>query len=174
MSRGTRAGTGAAPVVAVLEKRGRFLTAQPFFARGRAINVDKPGREVRAGDLVLVVPAGPRSGHGRVQRRLGRPDVARDVLEALMLDRGLRRHFDPAVEREARAAAERPPGGEGADLRDLRDLPTFTIDPPSARDFDDAISAELLDDGAVRVWVHIADVAAHVRPGSNVDREAFK
>ena len=51
--------------------------------------------------------------------------------------------------------------------------PTFTIDPPTARDFDDAISAERLD-GVVRVWVHIADVAAHVRPGSPVDREAFR
>ncbi|HYM57764.1 MAG TPA: RNB domain-containing ribonuclease, partial [Solirubrobacteraceae bacterium] len=159
--------------VAVLEKRGRFFTATPFFARGRRINL-KPPREVRAGDLVLVTPTGSRGGHGKVVRRLGRPETARDVLEALMLDRGLRRRFDPAVEREARAAAERPPGGEGAARRDLRDLPTFTIDPPSARDFDDAISAERLPDGATRVWVHIADVAAHVPPGSLVDREAHR
>ena len=95
-----------------LEKRGRFFTATPFFARGRRINLDKPPREVRAGDLVLVRPTGPRGGHGKVVRRLGRPDVARDVLEALMLDRGLRRRFDPAVEREARGAAEQPPHGD--------------------------------------------------------------
>ncbi len=164
----------AAPVVGVLEKRGRFWAATPFFARGRRLTVDKPGREVRAGDIVLVSPSGPRAGHGRVLRRLGRPDVARDVIEALMFDRGLRRRFDPAVERAARAAAEAPPGGEGAARRDLRDLPTFTIDPPSARDFDDAISAERLPDGAARVWVHIADVAAHVAPGSPVDREAHR
>ena len=75
----------------------------------------------------------------RVVRRLGRPDVARDVLEGLMLHRGLRRRFDPLVEREAREAE---PSAEGR--RDLRDLPTFTIDPPTARDFDDAISAEEL------------------------------
>jgi ribonuclease R len=178
-------GTAALPVVAVLEKRGRFFTATPFFARGRRINLDKPGREVRVGDLVLVSPSGPRGGHGRVVRRLGRPDVARDVLEALMLDRGLRRRFDPAVERAARAAAENPPHADPASARglvtaslgarrDLRDLPTFTIDPPTARDFDDAISAERLDDGAIRVWVHIADVAAHVPPGSLVDREAYR
>jgi ribonuclease R len=163
---------GAAPVVAVLERRGRFLTADPFFARGRRINVDKPkpGQQARPGDLVLVAPNGPRAGHGRVLKLLGRPDVARDVLEGLMLDRGLRRRFDPLVEREARAAAE----GAGRDepRKDLRDLPTFTIDPPTARDFDDAISAERLESGAVRVWVHIADVAAHVPPGSAVDREA--
>ena len=76
--------------------------------------------------------------------------------------------------------------------RDLRSLPTFTIDPESARDFDDAISAERLPGGAPeiprrrarrrvapgqatrrrRVWVHIADVCAYVPEGSPVDREA--
>jgi ribonuclease R len=166
--------SGAQPVVAVLEKRGRFFTATPFFARGRHMNLDKPPREVRAGDLVLVTPTGSRGGHGKVARRLGRPDNARDVLEALMLDRGLRRRFDPAVERAARGAAERPPHGDEGPRRDLRDLATFTIDPPTARDFDDAISAERLDDGAIRVWVHIADVAAHIAPGSLVDREAYR
>jgi len=166
--------SAAHPVVAVLEKRGRFFTATPFFARGRRINLDKPPREVRAGDLVLVTPMGSRGGHGKVARRLGRPDNARDVLEALMLDRGLRRRFDPAVERAARHAAEQPPHGDAGARRDLRDLPTFTIDPPTARDFDDAISAERLDDGAIRVWVHIADVSAHVTPGSPVDREAYR
>jgi ribonuclease R len=166
--------SAAHPVVAVLEKRGRFFTATPFFARGRRINLDKPPREVRADDLVLVTPTGSRGGHGKVTRRLGRPDNARDVLEALMLDRGLRRRFDPAVERAARKASEQPPNGEAGARRDLRDLPTFTIDPPTARDFDDAISAERLDDGAIRVWVHIADVSAHVTPGSLVDREAYR
>jgi ribonuclease R len=165
------------PVVAVLESRGRFLTATPFFDRGRRINLDKPRHgSVRPGDLVLVAPTGSRGGHGKVVRRIGRPDVARDVIEALMLHRGLRRRFDPVVERAAREAAERVGERERAagHRHDLRDLPTFTIDPPTARDFDDAISAEELDDGAVRVWVHIADVAAHVPPGSPVDREAYR
>jgi ribonuclease R len=160
------------PVVAVLERHGRFLAATLFFARGRRITIDRSRTGgARPGDLVLVEPHGRGGGHGRVIRRIGRPDVARDVIEALMLDRGLRRRFDPLVEREAREAAARV---RDVPRLDLRDLPTFTIDPPQARDFDDAISAELLEDGAVRVWVHIADVAAHVRPGSHVEREAFR
>jgi ribonuclease R len=158
----------------VLERRGRFLSAEPFFSRGRRINLErpKPGRHFGAGDLVLVAPNGPRAGHGRVLRRIGRPDNASDVLEALLLDRGMRRRFDPLVEREAREAAEHVP--RDVPRRDLRDLPTFTIDPPTARDFDDAISAERLEGGAIRVWVHIADVAAHVPPGSVLDREAHR
>jgi ribonuclease R len=156
--------THAGAVVGVLSKRGRFWTVEPFFERGRRMNVDRP-RNARPGDLVLV------GARGKILRVIGRPDIARDVLEALMLHCGLRRRFDPVVEREARQAAERVPE---VPRRDLRTLPTFTIDPPTARDFDDAVSAERLEDGLIRVWVHIADVAAHVRPGSHVDREAFR
>ena len=154
----------------MLEKKGRHLTATPFFEGRRRMTVER-SRDARVGDLVLVAPNGPRAGHGKLAGRIGRPDVARDVVEGLMYDRGLRRRFDPAVEREARRSADDAPAGDLA-RRDLRGLPTFTIDPPTAKDFDDAISAERLPDGATRIWVHIADVAAHVRPGSLVDREA--
>jgi ribonuclease R len=57
---------------------------------------------------------------------------------------------------------------------DLRDLATFTIDPDEAKDFDDAVSARREDDGTVRLWVHIADVTAYVRPGGPLDGEAFR
>lgn len=153
-------------LVGVLSKHGKHYAVTPLFEPGHRVEVEKPRRE-GVGDLVEVGPAKGR--RFRVVRRLGRPDVARDVLEGLMLHRGLRRRFDPLAEREAREAS---PSHEGR--RDLRDLPTFTIDPPTARDFDDAISALALDDGAVLVWVHIADVAAYVRPGSALDREAFR
>ncbi len=206
--------------VAVLERRGRFLTAEPLFPRrdrdsgpsrrggaarvvigsarvggdshggasrgggagggkGRGRGGDQAGRgrgqgggerSAAAGDLVLVQAPG-RKGGARILRLLGRPDVARDVIEGLLLDRGLSRGFDADLEREARAAGERVASDPG-ERRDLRALATFTVDPLSARDFDDAISAEALDGGGVRVWVHIADVAAHVPEGSAVDREA--
>ena len=169
---------------AVVERRGRFFVARELFgaARGSAgpvrargqLTVDpsrsrSPAAErVREGDLVLVgLAPGRRGGRAEIVKRLGRPDVAGDVIEALMYERGLRRRFDPAVEREARKSA----GAAGA-RRDLRDLATFTIDPTGARDYDDAISAERLADGRTLIHVHIADVAAFVSPGSLLDREA--
>ena len=126
--------------VGVLSKHGRHLAVSPFFERGHRINVDKPRRGERVGDLVQIAPG--RGGRARIVRRIGRPDVARDVLDALMAYRGLRRRFDPLVEREARIAAEEVVAGP--ERRDLRVLTTFTIDPPTAKDFDDAISAEEL------------------------------
>lgn len=173
--------------VAVLQSRGRFLVAVPLFERGGRRTVERGGAGAREGDLVLLraersardgAGSGGRGRRGgaraRIERVLGRPDVARDVIEALMLDRGLRRGFDGRVEAEAeRAAAEAGESG-GSARRDLRDLVTFTIDPASARDFDDAISAEDLGDGRTRVWVHIADVSAHVRPGGALEREAYR
>jgi ribonuclease R len=185
-------------MVAVIEKRGKFWAAEPHFpalrsddggnrrgsrgsrriALGSNRVADPEGGTARTGDLVLVQVAG-RGGGARasIARVLGRPDVARDAIEALMLDRGLARAFDSALEREAHAARDRGRERARAEVaagrrRDLRELPTFTIDPISARDFDDAISAERIEGGGVRVWVHIADVAAHVPPGSLVDTEA--
>jgi ribonuclease R len=164
---------GAPAFPAVLERRGRFIVARELFARPAdsrgQLTVDVARSGSRPGDLVLVAIRPTRhGGRAEIVRRLGRPDVARDVIEALMLDRGLALRFEPALEREARDAC----AASDAARRDLRALPTFTIDPVSARDFDDAISAEQAADGTIRVWVHIADVSAYVAPGSLVDREA--
>jgi ribonuclease R len=161
-----RAGRLEIPLVAVLERRGRFLVAEPLFEPGPRSGVETRG--AAEGELVLV-GAGKRGA--RVVRRLGRPDVARDVLEGLMLSRGLHRAYSRSATAEAEAAAENPVAA--ADRVDLRELPTFTIDPVEAKDFDDAVSA-LPEDGLVRLWVHIADVTAYVRPGGALDGEAFR
>jgi ribonuclease R len=162
--------------VGVLSKRGRFLVAEPFFETGPRLVVSRDGR-AGVGDLVAVRARPHRDGRGAravIAARLGRPEVARDVIEALMIDRGLKRSFAPAVEREASEAAAVTVASASHPRRDLRSLPTFTIDPVSARDFDDAISATKLEQGGWRVWVHIADVGAHVAPGSLLDREAYR
>ncbi len=158
---------GAGGRVGVVERRGRFTSVEPFFERGRRITVDvRRRRDVNVGDLVLVRFA--RNGRAEVVRSLGRPDVPRDVIDALLLDRGYERGFPADVEREAAGAVQLP---DSAARRDLTSLATFTIDPASARDFDDAISAERDGDG-VRLSVHIADVGAFVPAGSATDREA--
>ena len=102
-----------------------------------------------------------------------RSESARAAIELLLGEAGLQRGFDGLLEREAQLAAERAwERAEREGRVDLRELPTFTVDPATARDFDDAISAIAHDDGSVRVWVHIADVAAHVALGSPLDLEA--
>ncbi|HSZ70582.1 MAG TPA: RNB domain-containing ribonuclease [Solirubrobacteraceae bacterium] len=117
-----------------------------------------------------------RGGETRVAWPPQQRASAREAIEGLMRERGLACRFEGAVERAARKAAARgldAGSGDGPPRRDLRDLPTFTIDPVSARDFDDAVSAAWIDAGrAVRVWVHIADVSAYVREGAPVDVEA--
>jgi ribonuclease R len=155
------------PIVAVLEKRGRFLVAEPVFGPGPRTAVERGG--AGAGDLVLV--GGGKRG-ARVLRRIGRPDRARDVVEGLMLDRGLHRSYSRAASAEAEAMLHEAYGSSAR--VDLRDLPTFTIDPDDAKDFDDAVSARRESGGRVRVWVHIADVTAFVRPGGRLEREAFR
>ncbi|HEX8690527.1 MAG TPA: RNB domain-containing ribonuclease [Solirubrobacterales bacterium] len=108
------------------------------------------------------------------QRGRGRgsaaPANARDAVEALLSEELGRRGFRPSLENEAERAAATAESRSLA-RRDLTGLPTFTVDPATARDFDDAVSARREGD-SIRIWVHIADVAAHVRPGSPLDAEA--
>ena len=165
-------GSGERFTVGVLAKRGRLVVAEPFFdTRGRQSIAVDPGRNGRPGQLVLVRSGGRAKGHAKIARVIGKPDVARDVIEALMHDRGLRRAFPPGVERAAKEAVERVEDQDpaAAARRDLRALATFTIDPASARDFDDAISAEARGEGRV------AHLGAHrrrerVRPAGLADR----
>ncbi len=152
--------------VGVVGRRGRFLVVEPLFERGPQLSV-AGGVRVRGGELVLAEPIGQRA---RVRAELGDPARARDVAAALIYDRGRERGFDPELAAAAREAADRAPG-EFPERHDLTALDTFTVDPATARDFDDAVSASEDGDG-IRLWIHIADVAAHVRPGTGLDEEA--
>ncbi len=153
--------------VAVASRRGRFLVAEPLFERGAGQVSISGGVRVRGGELIACERRGARAS---VVAEIGDPANARDVAAALIWERCGERGFDPAVESEAAEAAGT---AERADpeRRDLTALDTFTVDPVTARDFDDAVSAS--EDGdAIRLWIHIADVSAHVRPGSALDEEA--
>jgi ribonuclease R len=129
--------------------------------RGRGRRVEAPRHRSR------------RGGAARAERRSrerAAQKPAREAVEELLREELGFGGFRPTVEGEAREAAkwvER----EGGPRRDLTALATFTVDPATARDFDDAVSAQREGKGA-RVWIHIADVAAHVKPGSLLDEEA--
>lgn len=133
--------------------RGRRRSAQPRRGRSddRFQGSPRPNEEKSGND----------ASRGRSAR-----ETVEEMLRAELGFRG----FRPTVEGEAREAAKWAERESGP-RRDLTELSTFTVDPATARDFDDAVSAQLEGDGA-RVWIHIADVAAHVKPGSLLDQEA--
>ncbi len=106
----------------------------------------------------------------RARGRREEPKTARDAVEAWLREELGGRGFGAALEMEAGRAGD-VAESRGFARRDLTELPTFTVDPATARDFDDAVSARR-EGGATRLWIHIADVAAHVPPGSPLDREA--
>lgn len=152
--------------VALLERKGRFTSARPLFEQGQGVALERKAR-TREGQIAWVEFG---AGRARLLRDLGRIDRARDVSEALVLERLGRRGFSRFIEDAAETASSGP-----AELprQDLTRLPTFTVDPSTARDFDDAVSAGREGDG-IRLWIHIADVSAFVRPGSPLEEEAFR
>jgi ribonuclease R len=111
-----------------------------------------------------------QSARGRSRRAV--PKTARDAIEALLHEGLGGRGFRASLELEAAEAGTVAESRSGP-RRDLTGLSTFTVDPATARDFDDAVSAQREGD-AIRLWIHIADVAAHVPPGSPLDREASR
>ncbi len=119
-----------------------------------------------------MVVASVGRGRARVERRLGPANRVEAVLEGLLYHLGVRSvpERDEEALRETELLPDEPGEPEPGRV-DLRELLAFTIDPDDARDFDDALSIQREGDG-IRVWVHIADVAAAVPPGSALDRDA--
>ena len=151
--------TGEGPVVVEVARRGKLVVGEPFFTPGLPLTLDRHGLgDAGPGDLVVV-----RKGRGRarLERVLGPAGSIEPVLEGLLVENGLPRGFEPYEPPE--------PSLEGR--VDLRDLLSFTIDPETAKDFDDAISVRREGDG-IRVWVHIADVSWFVPAGSPLDHGA--
>ena len=122
----------------------------------------------RRGSATSSPATSPSSGRARararVEQQLGRADRIENVLEALLVERGAR----SAVRAARRSRSRRLEGRV-----DLRDLLTYTIDPDTAKDFDDALSFRREPDG-IRAWVHIADVSYFVGAGTPLDHGAAR
>lgn len=95
-------------------------------------------------------------------------------MKSILIQKGFNLTFPPEVLKENAAIDTEVKQSEIDKRRDMRDITTFTIDPASAKDFDDALSIELLENGNYEIGIHIADVGHYVVPGSELDKEAAK
>src|SRR5690606_22967252 len=91
-----------------------------------------------------------------------------------LADFGFPLEFPKEVEKAAADISDKISEEEISLRRDFRDVLTFTIDPFDAKDFDDAISFQILENGNYEIGVHIADVSHYVTPDSILDKEAFQ
>ena len=174
-----RLGQSAHRILGVVRKSRGEVRVEPVDRRTKDSLLLIPGEALGLadGDLVLAQiggasdrPHGPK--RGKVIETVGREDDPRAASLIAIHTHGVPTGFSDAAEAEALSA--QPPTLAGR--TDLRHLPLVTIDPPDARDHDDAVFAEPDDDpknpGGWIAWVAIADVAAYVRPGSALDVDA--
>ena len=174
--------------VGTLEKQGKkhFVNVDGKALPDAVLIRDPRAKNAKPGDKVVIdlveYPGDGQQAEGVILEVLGdagEPDVE---TQAVMRAFGLAEKFDADVIESARSASRRlDPDDPAADEReDLRDLLITTIDPPDAKDYDDAISVRRLDakresDGAAwELGVHIADVAHFVDAGSPLDQEAYE
>ena len=111
---------------------------------------------------------------GEVVDVLGAAGENNTEMHAILAEFGLPYSYPEAVEKAANKISEEITPAEVSRREDFRDVPTFTIDPHDAKDFDDALSLRRLSSGLWEVGVHIADVTHYVEPGSIIDKEAEK
>lgn len=111
---------------------------------------------------------------GRIVDVLGEPGENDTEMHAILAEYGLPYRFEESVEVAAAAIPVKISKKEIEARRDFRKVCTFTIDPADAKDFDDAVSFRVLDNGNYEVGVHIADVTHYVKPGDIVDKEAVE
>ncbi len=173
-----RLDAGTNRVLGVIRKSARETRVEPVDKRSKDVLLipSAVAGDLRDGDLVLasIEKGDHRYGpkRGKILETIGREDDPRAASIIAIHAHGLPTGFSELVEREAEDQAL--PTLKGRE--DLREVPFITIDPADARDHDDAVYAERDTDpkneGGWIVWVAIADVAAYVRPGSALDREA--
>lgn len=130
------------------------------------------------GDKVLVElvdwPEKADSPNGRVLQVLGKPGEHNTEIHSILAEYGLPHEFPKEVEDYANNIDTSITKEEIAKRRDMRKTLTFTIDPKDAKDFDDALSFEKLDNGNYEIGIHIADVSHYLQEGTILDDEAFE
>lgn len=109
---------------------------------------------------------------GTLTAVLGEEGTSEIEMQSILINNGFQITFPDDVTAESEALPNKISPQEINIRRDMRDVTTFTIDPLTAKDFDDALSIQTLENGQIEIGVHIADVSHYVRPGSALDREA--
>ncbi|UFH30554.1 ribonuclease R [Chryseobacterium sp. C-71] len=130
------------------------------------------------GDKVVVKmlewKPGDKNPDGEIIKVLGAPGEHETEIHSILAEYGLPYNFPEEVEADAEKIDRRITEEEVAKRRDMRKICTFTIDPKDAKDFDDALSIQKLDNGNWEIGVHIADVSHYVVPGTMLDDEAYE
>ncbi|MCO5232679.1 MAG: ribonuclease R [Chitinophagales bacterium] len=130
------------------------------------------------GDKVVVQlldwPDRAKNPFGKITEVLGRAGDNDVEMKSLLIENGFYLHFSKEALKEAEKIKVEIPKSEIAKRRDFRSITTFTIDPLDAKDFDDALSVQLLGNDRWEIGVHIADVSHYVLEGSALDRDAYK
>ncbi|WP_053990679.1 ribonuclease R [Mangrovimonas sp. TPBH4] len=130
------------------------------------------------GDKVLVSledwPEKADSPYGKILKVLGKPGEHNTEIHSILAEYGLPYEFPYEVEAYANNLDTSITKEEIAKRRDMRDILTFTIDPKDAKDFDDALSFKVLENGLYEIGIHIADVSHYVRPNTVLDDEAYE
>lgn len=132
---------------------------------------------IAEGDKVLVKIADWETLSGEIIKVIGKKGENNTEMESIVLEKGFRIEFPTKVEEEADKIHSEYINGFEAEIknrRDMRGVTTMTIDPDTAKDFDDAISFQDLGNDTYEIGVHIADVSYFVTPGTELDREAEK
>ena len=118
-------------------------------------------------------PKRASSPFGKIKKSLGQPGELNTEMHAIMFDYGFPEEFPSHVEKFTQKLNTSIEENEIARRRDFRNKTTFTIDPVTAKDFDDAISFFPLPDNKTEIGIHIADVSHYVQPNSVLDEEAY-
>lgn len=160
-----------------IQKNFAFVsTANPKMYTDIFIPKNKLG-DAEQGDVVLVKledwPAKADSPFGEVIKVLGKPGEHNTEMHAILAEYGLPYEFPVDVEVYAQKIDTEIHEEEIAKRRDMREVLTFTIDPRDAKDFDDALSFQKLDNGNYEIGVHIADVSFYLKEGTILDEEAY-